>query len=166
MKALVALSSRLFDSAAADGCRIPPARETGTGVVGFSEAGATIGAAVTEGSDGESSEEGSAGATGDAVAAGGLPVTSTNRVTILVLVTMLVETQAPEPTGAGAAEGSVEAGASGTVALASPKVNVCLVFPVAHAAPSKTSPTTVKQVPFSPTEARDVELEPALKVNS
>jgi len=33
--ALVAVASRLFASAAADGWRVPPARDTGTGVVGL-----------------------------------------------------------------------------------------------------------------------------------
>lgn len=37
MKARVAVSSRWWDSAAEEGLSVPPARETGTSVVGFTE---------------------------------------------------------------------------------------------------------------------------------
>jgi hypothetical protein len=84
VRARTAVSSRWLASAAAEGCNIPPAPETGAGVVRFADAGSTSGDAdVTAASIEEAGE-----ATN--VSADALDFVSINRVT----VTMVVEIHA------------------------------------------------------------------------
>lgn len=68
MRARVALGSKVCASAAREGLRVPPARETGTGVVGLDDIGAALGGDVCPGLAG-AAEEGE-GVAGEVDAAG------------------------------------------------------------------------------------------------
>lgn len=160
-KARVAVLSRGLASAAEEGWRTPPARETGTGVVGFASASDCAAAAVVAATDDEDSialvvattsavdaEDGDDGALVVSIASGVLEeeaprVTVTN---VIPQSEFTVEDAAGAKTGAAevaatsieVAEAEVEAGAAEEAGAAPedppPNVKVWLVSPEAHAA--------------------------------
>ena len=154
-KARTAVSSRWCDSAAAVGCSVPPARDTGTGVVGLAvgmppASSPSSGAALALGA---AEETAAAVEDGVASAGGSDAVTTTVRVRFVHFVVL-------SPAGAdGVAPASVvvlitgDTASSFPVPLSSPPVaappNVkdWLTSPALQSATSKLSPLTVKHEP-------------------
>ena len=155
-KARVAVLSRGLASAAEEGWRTPPARETGTGVVGFASASDCAAAEVTD--DGDDKDAALVSATTSGALVEAAPrVTVTNAtpqaestVEDVMAATIGLAEVAATSTEVEAAK--VDAGAVEDAGAApeDPPTNVkaWLASPEAHAASSRTFPeVTAKQVP-------------------